>query len=135
MFLMIAAIIQKELHTTRPHTHHSPISFCCDLYHLDEEEPTQIHTLSAWFFELIRSCFQLTSYPDKRPSQKPDAKNCTKATSITGLSVTASSSAWGFQVSPPWSLPQEPSPVGHRTRSVATSGSLLPGQQDTVIWA
>lgn len=38
--------------------------------------------------------------PKQETFPETDAKNCTKATSITGLSVTARGNVWGFKVSP-----------------------------------
>lgn len=113
-FLEIAAIIQKELHTPRPRTHHSPGQLVLSPSPPpSEEEPTQTPLLSACFFQLICSCFQLTSYPDKRLSQKPMPKTAQRPRPSQAYQSQPAAASGVSASAPPWSLPQEPSPAGH----------------------
>ena len=117
MFPVIAAIIQKEPHTTRPHTQHSPDQLLLSPSPPpSEEEPTQIPPLSACLFELIRSCFQLTSYPDKRLSQKPMPKTAQRPRPSQACRSQPAAASGVSASAPPWPLPQEPSPAGHTGR-------------------
>ena len=131
--MVIVAIIQKELHTTQTLRHHSPgaasaFTFNAAQWGKAHQNPTSPHLLLLIYLFLL----SIDILPKQETFPETDAKNCTKATSITGLSVTARSSVWGFNISP--ALVSASGTITcrtHRTRSAAASGPLLPGRHGT----
>lgn len=95
-------------------THHSPEQLLLlPSMPPSEEKLTKIPPLPTYFFEPICSCFQLTSYPNKRLSPKPMPKTARRPRPSQACQSQPEAASEASTSAPLWSPPQEPSPVGH----------------------
>lgn len=82
----------------RPHLCSAPVAPLPRQDRIDTFTPTPFRT--AWSQLLPLCTLAIETLPRQETFPETDAKNCTKATSITGLLVTVRGNACGFSISP-----------------------------------